>query len=117
MELWLQTSSLFNFADDTTTDSRSKIKEEIWIRLEEDAQNVLEFMATNELVANQGKTEFLLLNEKCANDPPLAEITVGNTTIKWSTHTKLLGIQMEESQEWNVHLKSLKSSPNQTFCP
>ena len=82
MELWLKTSSLFNFADDTTTDSRSKIKEEIRIRLEEDAQNVLEFMATNELVANQGKTEFLLLNEKCANDPPLAEITVGNTTIK-----------------------------------
>ena len=39
-------------------------------------------MATNELVANQGKTEFLLQNEKCAKDPPLAEITVGNTTIK-----------------------------------
>ena len=26
MELWLKTSSLFNFADDTTTDNRSKSK-------------------------------------------------------------------------------------------
>ena len=34
MELWLKTSSLFNFADDTTTDNKSKDKDEIKTRLE-----------------------------------------------------------------------------------
>ena len=113
MELWLKTSSLFNFADDTTTDNKSKDKDEIKTRLEEDANNVLEFMASNGLVANQGKTEFLLLNEKTSTGPPLTEILVGNSTIQRTSHTKLLGIQIEESQEWDEHLKSLKSSLNQ----
>ena len=32
--------------------------------LEEDATNILEFMASNGLVANPNKTEFMLLNNK-----------------------------------------------------
>ena len=64
-------------------------------------------MASNGLVANQSKTEFLLLNERNTKEPPLTEIMVGSTTITRTDHTKLLGIQIEESQEWNKHLKSL----------
>ena len=112
MELWLKTSSLFNFADDTTTDNKSKNKEEIRTRLEEDALNVLDFMASNGLVANKAKTEFLLLNERRTDDLILTEIKVGNTIIQRTDHTKLLGVQIEETQEWNEHLKCLKSSLN-----
>ena len=64
MEMWLKSSSLFNFADDTTTDNKSKCKKAIKDRLEEDAVNILNFMASNGLVANKTKTEFLVLNEK-----------------------------------------------------
>ena len=113
MELWLKTSHAFNFADDTTTDNKSDDKEEIRSRLEADASNVLSFMASNGLVANQSKTEFLLLNEKRAHAEPFTEIRVGDTIINRTQHTKLLGIQIEESQEWNVQLKSLISSLNQ----
>jgi hypothetical protein len=113
MELWLKTSSLFNFADDTTTDNKSKCKNEIRTGLEEDALNVLGFMASNGLVANQAKTEFLLLNEKRSDSDTLSEIKVGDTIIKRTTHTKLLGVQIEESQEWGEHLKSLITSLNQ----
>ena len=64
LEFWLSTSRAFNFADDTTTDNKSKDKNEVRSKLEVDAKNVLSFMASNGLVANQSKTEFLLLNEK-----------------------------------------------------
>ena len=111
MELWLKTSTLFNFADDTTTDNKSKCIIEIKNRLEEDANNVLHFMASNGLVANKAKTEFMVLNEKVKSS--LTEIKVGDTMIQRTDHTKLLGIQIEESQEWNIHIKSLKSSLNQ----
>ena len=111
MELWLKTSKLFNFADDTTTDNKGKSLMEIKNRLEEDARNVLAYMASNGLVANQSKTEFLVLNSKEKN--PLTEITVGNSVVLRTDHTKLLGIIIEESQEWNHHFKSLKSSLNQ----
>lgn len=113
LELWLTTSRAFNFADDTTTDNKSKDKNEVRSRLEVDATNVLSFMASNGLVANQSKTEFLLLNEKNASNQPLNEIKVGDTFIQRTQHTKLLGMQIEESQEWNVHLRSLTSSLNQ----
>ena len=84
---------------------------EIKSRLEEDATNVLNFMALNDLVANKSKTEFLLLNEK--GESRLLEIRVGDTSIQRTNHTKLLRIQIKESQEWNLHLKMLKTSLNQ----
>ena len=62
MELWLKTSNLFNFADDTTTDNKGVNKLEIGLRLVEDANNVLDFMSSNGLVTNQSKTEISALN-------------------------------------------------------
>ena len=112
MELWLKTSKLTNYADDTTTDNKSKCIIEIRARLEEDAKNVLDFMASNGLIANQAKTEFLLLNAKKEVD--LQEIMVGETSVSRTKSTKLLGIQIEESQEWNLHLKTIKTSLNQS---
>ena len=64
MEQWLEFSKLSNFADDTTTGAKSKKIMEVKQRLEKDANNVLDFMASNGLVANQSKTEFLVLNNK-----------------------------------------------------
>ena len=113
MELWLKTSKLFNFADDTTTDSKGKSKQEIQSKLEEEANNILDFMASNGLVANQGKTEFLLLNEKKKDIFPLNELKVGETLVKRTDHTKLLSVIIEDTQEWNYHQKSLKTSLNQ----
>ena len=84
---------------------------EIKSRLELDATNVLEFMASNGLVANQSRTEFLLLNNR--DKTALPEITVGNSTVSRTDHTKLLGIIIEDSQDWNLHFKQLTSSLNQ----
>ena len=111
MELWLKDSKLFNFADDTTTDTKGKDVDVVRRGLEENARNVLSFMASNSLIANQAKTEFLMLNLRNGND--LTEIRVGDSLVKRSYSTKLLGIKLEETQEWHEHLKTLKSSLNQ----
>ena len=112
MELWLKSSHLTNFADDTTTDNKGVEAITIKQNLEEDARNVLEFMASNGLVANQAKTEFLLLNEKNTPSLRLSHIQVGEALIPRTKSTKLLGVYVEESQEWNDHFKNLKSSLN-----
>ena len=83
------------------------------MNLEDDARNVLSFMASNGLVANKAKTEFLVLNEKDKTSTILSTITVGDQIINRTNDTKLLGVYIEESQEWTVHLKNLKSSLNQ----
>ena len=79
MELWLKTSKLTNYADDTTTDNKSKCIVEIKTRLKEDTKNVLDFMASNGLKANQAKTEFILLNAR--ENVYLQEIKVGETSV------------------------------------
>ena len=112
METWLETSKLFNYADDTTTDNKSKNPMEIKSRLEEDAHNVLSYMASNGLVANKAKTEFLVLNEISNHTTDLSSILVGGAAVNRTTHTKLLGIVIEDSQEWSHHFKSLQSSLN-----
>ena len=94
-------------------EQHSSAKAEIKQRLEEDANQVLQFMASNGLIANQAKTEFMVLNEKDKNSLVLKSLTVGNAVIERTKHTKLLGVIIEESQEWTEHFKTLKTSLNQ----
>ena len=114
MELWLKKNSkLFNFADDTTTNTKGKNETKIKSSLEEDATQVLQFMASNGLIANQSKTEFMVLNEKDKTSPVLKSLVVGEVTVQRTSHTKLLGVIIEETQEWSEHFTILKSSLNQ----
>jgi hypothetical protein len=95
-----------------TTGNSGKNKEEIKLKLTDDAGSVLNFMASNGLVANASKTEFLFLNEKVSNEEPLTEIRVGQTMIQRSYSTKLLGVMIDENQDWRVQLKTVTTSLN-----
>ena len=76
--------------------------------MEEDAENILSFMAANGLVANPSKTAFLLLNVKKRNreelDSPDIKVTIGNVEIKRQSCAKLLGMNFEDTQKWNEHI-------------
>ena len=74
--------------------------------------NVLDFMASNGLVANKTKTEFLLLNNKEKGDDCLNEINVGDQIVKRTDFTKLLGVQIDAEQDWQEHIGKLKSGLN-----
>ena len=69
-------------------------------------------MASNGLVANESKTEFLMLNEKRKNEEPLTEILVGNSLVKKTASTKLLGVIIDENQDWQQQLKTVVTSLN-----
>ena len=63
--------------------------EEVISKLEEDAELVLKFMASNGLVANPSqKTSIMILNYKNKDS---VEIWVGDTKIKQEHKSKLLG--------------------------
>ena len=53
---WVKYSKLFNYADDTTSCMEGRNLELIIKKLEEDADLILSFMASNGLVANPKKT-------------------------------------------------------------
>jgi hypothetical protein len=64
LQQWLNHSTAPTYADDTPTQTSAKTIAETIILMEEDAKQVLKFMASNGLVANANKTSFLLLNSK-----------------------------------------------------
>ena len=70
--------------------------------LSEDATGVLNFMAS--------KTVFMILNNKRSKEEVGLEITVGTETIRESDHTKLLGVEIQNTQKWNIHVKNLTNS-------
>ena len=60
-------------------------------------------MASNGLVANPSKIVFMILNNKRSKEEVGLEITVGTETIRESDHTKLLGVEIQNTQKWNMH--------------
>jgi hypothetical protein len=59
------TQALFlTYADDTSTSCHGKSQEELMEKLEENSKNILQFMASNGLVANESKTVLMILRRK-----------------------------------------------------
>ena len=94
MELWLKHSSALTYADDTSTGVTGDSIDEVIAKLEEDADLVLKFMASNGLVANPHKTTLMILNYKSLNQDPI-EVKVGTNTIKQEKSSKLLGVKIK----------------------
>ena len=107
-------SSLLNYADDTSTSHGGEDLDTVIEKLEEDASSILEFMASNGLVANPSKTEFMILNNK--NNGVPRKIRVGNSEVEEVKSTKLLGMTMDNDQKWTNHFwgkKGLLNALNQ----
>ena len=73
------TQELVGIHNDSASKTTGKTAEETIEKMEEDAQLVLKFMASNGLVANAKKTSFLLLNYK-QKDSELS-IKIGNDVV------------------------------------
>ena len=56
-----QQSQIPNYTDDTSSGCKGKNATEVLEKLEENAANILEFLASNELVAYAAKTEFMMI--------------------------------------------------------
>ena len=97
------TQELVGIHNDSASKTTGKTAEETIEKMEEDAQLVLKFMASNGLVANAKKTSFLLLNYYKQKDSDLS-IKIGNDIVPRDSTAKLLGIQFEDSQQWRTQV-------------
>ena len=116
MEEWIKHSSIYTYADDTSSSCQDQEEETVIKKLEEDADDILRFMASNGLVANPTKTVFMLFSSKQKVESELKQIKVGVHTITESSNAKLLGMTIDNDQKWKSHIfgvKGLISSLNQ----
>ena len=101
LENWVDHSSMLNYADDTSSSCSDANEEDVMRKLESDAEKILQFMASNGLVANPSKTEFMMLNTKGKESK--RRIKVGNSEIVQTGSAKLLGVTMDDDQKWTSH--------------
>ena len=99
---WLHHSSAPTYADDTSTATYGKTAQETMEKMEEDAQQVLQYMASNGLVANAKKTSFLLLNSKQTGQD--VTLKIGSETVTRDCSAKLLGITFQDNQQWKMQV-------------
>ena len=99
---WLAHSTAPTYADDTSTATSSSTMDETIKNMEEDANSVLRYMASNGLVANAKKTSFLLLNCKQAGTD--VSIRIGSNNVVRESSATLLGIKFEDSQQWHTQI-------------
>ena len=101
LENWVDHSSMLNYADDTSSSCSDANEEDVMRKLKSDAEKILQFMASNGLVANPSKTEFMMLNTKGKESK--RRIKVGNSEIVQTGSAKLLGVTMDDDQKWTSH--------------
>ena len=98
---WLKNSTAPTYADDTTTGTSAKTVSETMQLMEEDANQVLRYMASNGLVANPKKTSFLFLNTPGSDQV----LKIGNDLVQRDTSAMLLGIQFQDSLKWKNQIR------------
>ena len=97
LEEWTKKSTIFSYADDTSSSCKAKTVEEVVRMLEEDAEQILKFMASNGLVANPTKTTLLVLNNRMEEE---VKVKVGESYITQEKTTKLLGVNIDDELGW-----------------
>ena len=93
------------------TGCKGKNTAEVVRKVEEDVRAVLEFMASNGLVANPTKTTFLMLNHR--GEEEKVKVEIGGCKIEQEGTAKLLGMKIDDDMKWSSHIKGLVSALNQ----
>ena len=94
------------FADDTTIyKSHWNITYLKWC-IEEDFRSIIEWFKSNKLTLNLEKTVCMLFSPG-SSTPQLKLNPTGNTEIPQVTHTKFLGIWLDEKLNWKTHCNNL----------
>lgn len=108
MELWTDID-ITGFADDTGAYVDGEEEGKVLKKLEEEALNILEFMASNSLIANEKKTELLIIRPTARKTPDV-QIKVGDAEITESSIIRLLGLLIDSDMKWNSQLEQVTNT-------
>ena len=105
MDLWTENSKLSNFADDTQSIIISGNIEEAIEITQKEANNIIEFFESNNLVNNADKAA-ILYNSKGKGRTITVE-NIGGQELKSTYSEKLLGLHINSDFSWNTHVEKI----------
>ena len=106
-------ASLYNFADDNTLSAFATTVSELIKILESESEVVIDWFKINKMVVNPDKFQAIILDKR-KRDHTDEHITVDNQQIKVVSSVKLLGLQLDDKLNFNLHISNIcKSAANQ----
>ena len=111
VEKWVKFVNVTGYADDSGIYRAGKNMDILLEQLVTDATGILKFMASNKLVANPAKTEFIVCQPRGVqrNEQPF-KVLVGGSEIVESKDIKLLGLTITNTLKWDTYLAKLERS-------
>ena len=100
----IQKSEVCNFADDNTLFCGDKNLDFVFLNLNSDLSNVMDWFKINSLRANPGKFQFMALG---ANKNDCFNLNVAGKVIPSSSEVKLLGITVDYDLKFRKHINEL----------
>ena len=101
--LSIEKTEICNFADDNTIYSCEKTVEEVIENLHYDLKLVLKWFENNQMMANPGKFQFMLLGKNTKNQT----LQIQNNTLKSFQSVKLLGLTIDNNLKFDTHIDNL----------
>ena len=110
---FIESSSIHNFADDNTLSTWANTVSDLINKLELDSNIAIEWFKMNKMIVNPDKFQAIVLNKK-RSDLTNTNFQVDNQVIKSVSSVELLGIQIDDKLNLNLHIsKTFKSAANQ----
>ena len=106
-------ASVHNFTDDNTLSMFEETIQNLIALLETESNTDIEWFQNNKMMVNPGKFQVIIIDKKkkCHTNETLK---IGDKIIKASSSVKLLGVQIDDQLNFNLHISNIcRSAANQ----
>ena len=102
--LWfVEKTGISNFAENNTIYRCAKSVNDVIENLQSDLKIPLKWFKDNQIMANPGKFEFMILIENTINK----SIVINNKTIELSKAVELLGLTIDNKLNFGIHINNI----------
>ena len=110
---FIEVVSMHNFADDNTLSAWGETVSKLIETLESESNIAIDWLTKNEMFINPDKFQAIILDKKKSNLTNIP-LTIDNQTIKSVPSVELLGVDLDDKLNFNLHISNIfRSAANQ----
>ena len=126
MHLSMQSSTIYQFADDTNLLYSCKSLKILCKKINKDLVLLYEWLCANRLSLNAGKTEFIIFRPPRQNASERVTLTLHHLKLFESPKIKYLGLILDNKLDWKAHIAEVSKKLSyavgllykiRSFCP
>ena len=113
---FIKNANVHKFADDNTLTTFAQNIGTLISILESESNIAIDWFEANKMIVNPGKFQSIIINKK-KQDHTKETFEIGDKVIEASPSVKLLGVQIDDKRNFNLHITNIsRSAANQFKC-